>query len=326
MLTDNLQEMIRQPDENPFGSPAVQETTEQDTVSTDKVLTWDDQIEPQKRQTEDVKKEHEITPIMNPADALTSNFQAKSEEDLIQHTKYLYAQMEVSVVMTYWHIGQAINSFYQKDYGHGKLKRIADETGIKLDTLHKAGKFARDYSEERVKELLQGRFVIAWNHIAQNLSIKPENLIAVYRSSDSPGEFHNGIMKFKSPHENRGKTKKVCEESGQDSSFPGQEMAESEVPDSSNVTEDTEQEITVELEPVRVLEDETSPLRDELITKQQQIEALEKTVDEMKSVIEEKEEALSTIRKGLERVRSMAQDDASLWEILDVLEDLYSTI
>lgn len=64
----------------------------------------------------------------------------------------------------------------------------------------------------------------------------------------------------------------------------------------------------------------------ELDAKNKEIEDLERTCGKMRSVIEEKEEALSAVRQGLERVRSMAEDDADKWEILEVLEDLYSTI
>ena len=42
--------------------------------------------------------------------------------------------------------------------------------------------------------------------------------------------------------------------------------------------------------------------------------------------IEEKEDIISSIRQGLERVRYIAKDDTDKWEILEVLEDLYSII
>ena len=116
-MNENLNEMIQQTDGEVFDSPPVQETTEKDFISTDKVLTWDDEIEPPQSQTEDVKKENNtMVPSINQSEVVTSKFQAKSEEDLINHTKYLYARMEVSVVMTYWHIGQGINSFSATPY------------------------------------------------------------------------------------------------------------------------------------------------------------------------------------------------------------------
>jgi len=316
MLSDNLQEMLQQTDGDLFGSSAVQETTGQDTVNSDKVLTWDDEIEPSQSQTEDVKKENDIPPVPNYPETVTSNFQAKSEEDLINHTKYLYARMEVSVVMTYWHIGQAINSFYQKEYGRSKLKGIANETGIKLDTLHKACKFARAYSEEEVEILLNGRFVMAWNHIAHNLSIEPKDLLEVYRGSNSPGEFHNAIIKFKSPNENRGKIRKVETE----------EPVEPTVVNNTEMEEIKEEEKPSEPGSRETLDDGISVLRDELATKEQRIEELKGIVDKMRIEIEEKEALISDIKQGLSRVRDMGEDDADKWAILEAIEDLSGEI
>ena len=167
---------------------------------------------------------------------------------------------------------------------------------------------------------------MAWNHIAHNLSVEPKDLLEVYRGSNSPGEFHNAIIKLKRPNETRGRIKKVNEESSQTSSLTRPETAESEVPDSVDVTENNKEEIDAEHKSIRGFEDEINRLRSELDAKNKQIEDLERTCGKMRSVIEEKEETLSAIRQGLERVRSMAEDNASLWEILEVLEDLYSTI
>ena len=58
----------------------------------------------------------------------------------------------------------------------------------------------------------------------------------VYRSSDSPGEFHNAIIKFRSPLERCGSSKKVNEEPDQNTSTIRQEMAETELLDRVGVT------------------------------------------------------------------------------------------
>jgi len=132
----------------------------------------------------------------------------KTEAELIGEIQDLNRKMNLSGILAYWQMGTKINCFYQGKYGSAELRKIADQTGVGQDSLTKACKFARNYSEEQLQVLLQGDFHLSWFQIAQNLSVEPQKLIGVYQEVRNPSEFHNGIMKLKDPKENRGKTKK----------------------------------------------------------------------------------------------------------------------
>ncbi len=324
--TENLAEMIKQPDGVVFTVADDQEAGEKTPGKKTEVLTFDIESTQMKSETGEVKKKDDLVPVLDHTKGLKSNFQAESEEDLIKHTKYLYTRMEISVVITYWSIGQGISSFYQKEYGQSELKRIADEAGIHLDTLHKACKFAQEYSEDQVKELLDGKFTIAWNHIANNLSVEPQNLLDVYRSSNSPKEFHNGIIKFKSPNEKRGKLKKVNEEPDQNVSGPSQDPVEPEIIDNVKMEENQGEETAGESELIEALKDEINHLRDDLTSKDKRIKELERLTDKMSRELEEKEAHISSIKQGLASVRDMGDDGADRWAILEALEELNSSI
>jgi len=72
------------------------------------------------------------------------------------------------------------------------------------DTLTKACNFARQYTEEQVKHILKGKFVHSWFELAQSLTVAPQNLITAYQESSSPSEFHNAIIKSKTPDPRKG--------------------------------------------------------------------------------------------------------------------------
>jgi len=90
-------------------------------------------------------------------------------------------------------------SFYEGNYGTGELQRISEATGIGRDTLTKACKFARQYTEDQVQHILKGKFVLSWFELAQGPSVSPQTLIAACEASSSPVQFHNDIIKLKTP-------------------------------------------------------------------------------------------------------------------------------
>ena len=147
---------------------------------------------------EEPKNENtQVVPYGNQFTFLEDDFQPKTEDELITLTGRLHKAATSTLVITYFHIGNAINAYYHKQYGSGELQRIADRTGVHLDTLHKACKFADRYSREQLEALLNGLFPISWNHIANNLSVEADELVETYTISDSPKTFHDSIRKFK---------------------------------------------------------------------------------------------------------------------------------
>jgi hypothetical protein len=65
-----------------------------------------------------------------------------------------------------WVIGKSILSFFKGKYGMGELQKISEATGIGRDTLTKACVFARQYTEEQVKNILKGKFSLSWFELA----------------------------------------------------------------------------------------------------------------------------------------------------------------
>ena len=130
--------------------------------------------------------------------------ESATEEELIAYTKFLHTRLAISTVQCYWVIGKSILSFYKGKYGSGELQKLSGATGIGRDTLTKACKFARHYTENQVKQILKGKFVLSWFELAQNLTVAPQYLITAYQASSSPSEFHNVIMKLKVPAPRKG--------------------------------------------------------------------------------------------------------------------------
>ena len=129
----------------------------------------------------------------------------QTENDLIADLRSLSQRLNLSTVVTYWGMGRKINAFYKGKYGANELQRISDGTEVGKDTLAKACKFARKYTEEQLKVLIKGDFHLSWSQIALNLTVEPGKLIDVYQAVHSPAEFYNGIIKLKDPGELRGK-------------------------------------------------------------------------------------------------------------------------
>ncbi|MDD3654811.1 MAG: hypothetical protein PHO01_11665 [Desulfotomaculaceae bacterium] len=72
-------------------------------------------------------------------------YEPQNEAELVSLTKSLECQGQISLLVAYWLIGHSIIKFYKKHYGQQELQNLAAQTGIGIDTPHKACKFARQY-------------------------------------------------------------------------------------------------------------------------------------------------------------------------------------
>jgi hypothetical protein len=140
---------------------------------------------------------------------LQQDYLLDTEEELINLTAALNNRAQTSFLANYWTIGKCILDFYKKEYGTDKLRRISTATGIGVDSLQKACKFAREYSQEQVEKLLGGTFALSWSQITHNLTVEPGRLLEVYEKAENPNQFHDAVMKLKSPAEKRGKSRKA---------------------------------------------------------------------------------------------------------------------
>ena len=197
-MLENLNEMI-QADYEEVPESIIDQNIE--SVSTDQksgILRIETPSVKEASSNEEPKNENtDIVPYGNQFTFLEDDFQPKTEDELITLTGRLHKAATSTIVITYFHIGNAINAYYHKQYGSGELQRIADQTGVSLDTLHKSCKFADRYSKEQLEALLNGLFPISWNHIANNLSVEADELVETYKDSDSPKTFHKAIINFK---------------------------------------------------------------------------------------------------------------------------------
>ena len=249
----------------------------------------------------------DIVPYGNQFTFLEDDFQPKTEDELITLTGRLHKAATSTIVISYFHIGNAINAYYHKQYGSGELQRIADQTGVSLDTLHKACKFADRYSKEQLEALLIGLFPISWNHIANNLSVEAGELVETYNDSDSPKTFHDAIRKFKKVRPRRavpiidandetpGTDESILEESEADIE-DGIIDVESSQESYQNRGEEVKENIELVGEEVRTAfdhEDEMAELNDmlenakaELLERDKQKQENERIINEMNSAIE----------------------------------------
>jgi hypothetical protein len=141
----------------------------------------------------------ELIPVPTYNDIMNFNYEPETEQDLINLVKTLNDRITCWTIGTYWIIGNKINSFYERkgNYGKGTLEKISLDVGIGIDTLRKSLKFSRTYNEEQLKTLLNGTFLLKWFHIAQNLTVEPENFIEIYNKTESSGEFNKDINQHK---------------------------------------------------------------------------------------------------------------------------------
>jgi len=267
--------------------------------------------------TENQEMGNQLVPYQGFAVGVAQVYVPKDEDDLIDYTSSIYGNLQTGCVLTYWHIGQAIDAFYQKKYGQNELKRIADETGVHVDTLRKACRFARQFSWEQVDALLKGRYQISWNQVAQNLSVESEKVVEVYESSENPGEFNRSIINFKNPEENRGKVKKVQQVAPPDLETERTDNLGEENEDirTENCGPILERAIPVEPEVIEDGRVEEVPTK-EMVRDSGEIEALKKEINDLKKQVAERDRLLAQSERIF---REMNQD---LEENVDKLENL----
>lgn len=341
MLTETLEEMVI----NGGGVTPEQMIVPAETdINVEEYPGNDAQVSDQDRETVELKEPNPESETLNPpvpysenSISIMSNFQAKTEDDLINHTRFLYHRMESSIVLTYWHIGQSINSFYQKKYGKNELERIANETGIGSDTLSKACRFAKRYTEEQVGRLLNGRVTIAWNHIATNLSAEPEKLIDVYEKSESPEQFNYDIIKFKNSGENRGRKKAAVtedlqahvqtDESGEimDAQYSVEPVGIAVTADEtieSDFAADESENTEVARDDSIDLQKEIDMLKLELDARDKRIKELDETVDKVDSTNINLACAISEIRQGLDELWNLMDTTPEIDDVVDKIIDI----
>ena len=66
---------------------------------------------------------------------------AKTVKELIDQIKLDYEVSLSTKIISYWRIGQGIKSMYKSKVNIGKIEKIADQTGMSVESLHNAIRF-----------------------------------------------------------------------------------------------------------------------------------------------------------------------------------------
>ena len=121
---------------------------------------------------------------------------AKTVKELIDHIQLDYEVSLSTKIISYWRIGNSIRSMYKTKVNIGKIEKIADQTGVSVDVLQNAIRFASQYSLRNLEDLLHGPFAISWDDIADNLWVAPNDFIRIYRGSDNRKAFRRSIIEL----------------------------------------------------------------------------------------------------------------------------------
>ena len=349
-MEDNLFEMVNDGNEKIPGAVI----KEAQAGMEDGILTFDkpepDNVPPIEKEV--TNENTQMVPYGNQITILEEELQPKTEDDLILITDKLYKAATSGLVITYYHIGNTIDSFYQKSYGSGELKRIASRTGISLDTLHKAIRFAKKYSQEHLEALLQGHFTIAWNHIANNLSVAPDDLIETYKEAENPKTFHDSMRNFKklNARNNRPTSDENEENQTPDtgplegSSEPNEDSDRADSFESNIVGPQTSSEREPEpmhtadmenaeeippfdnTEEIEVLNDMLEDAKTEIEEKDKMIQNQNTQIEELSTRIKDKDWIIEAMKREVDGMKKRLEEGTNKGDMLQCLEEMQTLL
>ena len=297
MHTENLQEMIKTGVKESILINAEHISLNRDGDENKDMLPI-----PPNSQSPEPKNDHErlesFVPQSPEAEMIPQ--ESATEDDLIAYTKFLHTRLAISMVQCYWVIGKSILSFYKGKYGTGELQKISEATGIGRDTLTKACKFTREYTQEQVKDILKGKFALSWFELAQSLTVTPQNLVAAYQASSSPSEFHNAIIKLKPPAKERGR---VISDAVSDRGQVAKGNSDG-LKDGENLFDVHNDHVTPPGNEIfSPLEAEISDLRATLTERDGEIAELQNLLEKSKQDIIIRDDAINSLRRFLGKIR-----------------------
>ena len=308
-MQDNLIEMVNDGTEEMLNtSGETKHIGDNEKDDRNGVLVFEEQtVKPETQTIEETnKKTSESALVTTPeySDVMLLDYEPETEEELIDVTKALNARMTFWQIGTYWMIGCKINGYYARkgNYGKGTLERIALDIGIGIDTLRKILKFARVYNESQLKTLLDGPFLLRWNHIAQNLTLEAESFVEAFKETTTPGEFHRKIMDCKKVLKGEVET--------QGAATNGNELSDSE----TDTEESRDEDIQIsqhpderEPEPVHTADIEDA---EEIppFDNSEEIEVLNDMLEDAKTEIEEKDKLIQNQNTQIEELSTRIKD------------------
>ena len=354
-MKDNLFEMVNDSNEEVLNTPEhIQNINDVEKDERNGVLVFE--TETVKPETQTIEKTNERTSesalVTTPeySDVMLLDYEPETEEELIDVTKALNARMNYWRIGTFWLIGHKINSYYQRkgNYGKGTLERISLDVGIGIDTLRKALKFARIYNEEQLKILLHGNFLLRWNHIAQNLTVDPENFVDVFKETTNPGEFHRKIIYCKkvlngeceTPGAAINGTEGSDPDESSDSQIDTEESMGGDIQEGSQTSSEREPEPmhTADMEnaeeippfdnseEIEVLNDMLEDAKTEIEAKDNLIQNQNTQIEELSVRIKDKDWIIEAMKGEVDRMKKRLEEGTNKGDMLQCLEEMQTLL
>jgi len=127
-----------------------------------------------------------------------ADFEPNTKQELNDMVSKLWSHKQRTNLLTYYLIGKIIKKGREKwTYGEKDMEKLAKSLETGSSNLYKACKFAEQYSDEQIRQLINGKFVMSWRNIAQNQMVLPDYLLEIYGEAENSGEFCNAVTKFK---------------------------------------------------------------------------------------------------------------------------------
>jgi len=179
---------------------------------------------------------------------LAADFEPNTKQDLNDMVSKLWNHSQRTTLVISYLIGTLIKKGREKwTYGEKDMEKLAKSLGIGSSNLYKACKFAEQYSDDQIRQLINGKFVMSWRNIAQNQTVPSDDLLKIYGEAESSGQFCNAVTKFKEEAN-----------SSKEGSGGNQSNGESQRGDDDNTPEQDENEGTSDQENLEVADSSSS--------------------------------------------------------------------
>jgi len=177
--------------------------------------------------------------------------------------------------------------------------------------------------EAKAESIGSGRYPMPWFHISQNLSVAPDTIIEVYKETEDPSQFYNGIMKFKDAHESRGKRRKssVSAPSGVAESITGgtEDQSVNEAPE--QVTEVNVIQVPDDhMNEMEALRAENKKLRADLEHKEYQVNQMEELFHESALENSSNDKLIEKLKRTIRQVHGMVENGYDHVNILEQID------
>ena len=120
------------------------------------------------------------------------------KKNIIKKGKELQREIDGPPLEKYYDFGALIIQIPKNREVTKTKEEIAKQTGLSLDTINKAARFARNYDQESYRALMDDvKFTIPWRQVANNLSVDPDKFIEMAKGTADSGELNYALFQWK---------------------------------------------------------------------------------------------------------------------------------